>query len=251
MEVLVFGGTSEGRRIAQWLCERGASVTACSATTYGGELLPDDPRIEVLTRPLGHDGMRALIDEHNYACVVDATHPYATRITEHVAEAAAEKDLPYLRLLREGEPEGEWMGAVDTAEAARLANKVEGNILLTTGSKELSVFTDAIDDFETRLYARILPVVSSVEHANELGIPTGHVIAMQGPFSASLNRALIEEFDIACLVTKASGAAGGFWEKVEAARDCGIELIVIHRPTQEDGLSFEEMQEELTRRFDA
>lgn len=72
-----------------------------------------------------------------------------------------------------------------------------------------------------------------------LGIPPRHVIAMQGPFSFELNCALIRDLDIACMVTKASGAAGGFDEKVDAARACGIRLVVLHRPVQEEGVSWE------------
>jgi len=249
MEVLVFGGTSEGRCITEWLAGRGVQVTACSATAYGGDVLAESECITALTQPLGHDGMRALMGEHSYACVVDATHPYATRITEHVAQAAQEKGVPYLRLIREGEPEGDWTGAVDVASAAALANEVQGNILLTTGSKDLATFTAAVEGFQTRLYARVLPVVASVEHANELGIPTSHIIAMQGPFSTEMNCALIHEFDIACLVTKASGKAGGFWEKVEAAKTCGVELIVVNRPTVEEGLNYEQVQQVLVDQY--
>ena len=247
--LLVFGGTTEGREIALWAAARGARVTACSATVYGGIVLGDHERIEALTRPLGHDGMRELMREGGFACVVDATHPYATTITEHVREAAGECGLPYLRLIREGEPEGDWAACADAHEAAALAARVEGRILTTTGSKELGVFTAAIPDFMERLYVRILPVESSLAQATALGIPTSHIIAMQGPFSAELNRALIRELDIACLVTKASGNAGGFWEKVEAARECGTELIVISRPTVEEGLGFEEAKERLVEDF--
>ena len=60
-----------------------------------------------------------------------------------------------------------------------------------------------------------------------------------------MNEALIEEFGIDVVVTKASGTAGGFWEKVEAARACGIELVVIHRPLEEDGLTVDELKREL------
>ena len=69
---------------------------------------------------------------------------------------------------------------------------------------------------------------------------------MQGPFSRELNVALLREFGIGVLVTKASGVAGGFWEKVEAARECGVELVVIHRPVnEEEGCSLEQVEQML------
>ena len=74
---------------------------------------------------------------------------------------------------------------------------------------------------------------------------------MQGPFSQALNEALIDEFDIKCMVTKASGSAGGFMEKVAAAQSRGIDLIVIDRPVTEEGLSLEEVKEELVRTYGA
>ena len=89
----------------------------------------------------------------------------------------------------------------------------------------------------------------SIASADSLGIPLDHIIAMKGPFSKELNSALIRQFDIKMLVTKASGKSGGFWEKVEAARECGVELIVIRRPIQEEGLSLEDAKRELEERF--
>ena len=100
-----------------------------------------------------------------------------------------------------------------------------------------------------RLYVRVLPVLASLEKTAALGIPARHVIAMQGPFSKELNVALIREFGIQTLVTKASGAVGGFWEKIEAAQECGCEAVVIRRPVEEPGLSAEEVREELVARF--
>ena len=181
------------------------------------------------------EDIEALVRERGFSCVVDATHPYAAGITASIAAVAAACDVPVIRVLREGEPDGPWTGVDNPAEAARVVAQSQGNVLLTTGSKDLPLYVEAIPDFAERLYVRILPVVASLAAADELGIPLSHVIAMKGPFSKELNKSLINEFAIKTLVTKASGAAGGFWEKVEAAQECGIDLVVIHRPTDEEG----------------
>jgi precorrin-6x reductase len=145
--------------------------------------------------------------------------------------------------------DGSWTSVADASEAARLLAGTEGNILLTTGSKDLAAFTELIPGFAERLYVRVLPVVSSLERTHELGIPTSHVIAMQGPFSEQMNRVLIDELDIAHLVTKESGTAGGFDEKVRAAQACGIDLVVIERPEDEPGLLLSEAQQLLEDRY--
>ena len=125
----------------------------------------------------------------------------------------------------------------DAQGAARALDELPGNGLLTTGSKELEVFTQ-VRDFASRLYPRMLPMGQAVEKAAALGFPRGHIIAMQGPFSTQLNVALIRQFAIETLVTKDGGGPGGFWEKWQAA---GIRLLVIGRPEEQGGACYEEV----------
>ena len=249
-EVLVFGGTTEGREIAGWLSARGTcSVVVSSLTEYGGSLVEGLPNVESLTGRMLPDAMEHLMRDRAFACVVDATHPYAAGVSASIAASCEASGTPRLRVLREGEPEGPWAGVADAVEAAQLVAGRAGNVLLTTGSNDLPIYVEAIDDYQERVYARILPMEKSIASADSLGIPLDHIIAMKGPFSKELNSALIRQFDIKMLVTKASGKSGGFWEKVDAARECGVELIVIRRPIQEEGLSLEDAKRELETRF--
>ena len=237
----MFGGTTEGRDIAAWLGERDTcAVFVSSLTEYGGTRVEGFPNVVPLTGRMLPERMEALMREHAFACVVDATHPYAVNVSASIASATDSCGIPLLRILREGEPQGPWIGVDDTRAAARHIAQREGPVLLTTGSKELPIYVEEVADFADRLFPRILPVASSIAQAKDLDIPTSHIIAMQGPFSKELNVALIHEFGIRTLVTKASGKAGGFWEKVEAAQECGIELVVIHRPHgDEEGIDME------------
>ncbi len=249
-EVLVFGGTTEGREIAGWLSARGTcSVVVSSLTEYGGSLVEGLPNVESLTGRMLPDAMKQLMRTRTFTCVVDATHPYAAGVSTSIATACENTSTSLLRVIREGEPEGPWIGVSDATEAAQLVASRTGNVLLTTGSNDLSIYVAAVDDYQERLYARILPMEKSIVNADSLGIPLDHIIAMKGPFSKELNCALIRQFDIKALVTKASGKSGGFWEKVEAARECGAELIVIRRPIQEEGLSLEDAKRELETQF--
>lgn len=248
--VLVFGGTSEGRELAEWLGARGAcNVVVSSLTEYGGSLVENLPNVESITGRMLPETMEELMGGRAFACVIDATHPYAAGVSASIASAAGACNVPVVRVLREGEPEGPWESAGDAEEAARIVARKAGAVLLTTGSKDLPAYVGAVDDFAERLYVRILPVASSLAAASDLGIPTSHVIAMQGPFSKELNVALIREFAIRTLVTKASGAAGGFWEKVEAAQECGVDLVVIRRPAEEEGLDIDEARRVLESEF--
>lgn len=243
MKVLLFGGTREGRDLAGWLSEQGMSVTASVATKYGAEMLSALNNITVHTGRLNAGGITKWLERERFDCVVDATHPYAVLATKHIAAAAEAAQIPCLRLVRDGNVTGSWIEAGDMAHAAVLADEIPGNILLTTGSKELNHFAGPA--LRGRSYPRVLPDITSLERCLTLGFPGANIICMQGPFSRELNAALIHARDIRVLITKASGTAGGFWEKVTASEETGCSLIVIGRPAQETGFTPEEIKRAL------
>ena len=243
MEVLLFGGTAEGRELALWLAERGWQVYLCVATDYGAQLIPQHPNIVLSARRLTEEEMEALMAGHPFACVVDATHPYAVEVTENIRSAACKTGLPYRRLVRQSDREDGCLKAESMAQAARRLEELPGNILLTTGSKELDAF--ARSGLVERCYPRVLPTLDSLGRCLELGFPPKNIICMQGPFSKELNVALLKQYDIKTLVTKDTGGYGGFREKAEAAREAGAALLVVERPRDETGDTLEEIQARL------
>lgn len=249
-KLCVFAGTTEGRELVEFLSGQPVSVTACVATEYGETLLPSAENLTVSARRLTEEEMKSLFALERFDLVVDATHPYASAVTENIAAACAATGTEYLRLLRSGcfIPE-DAVFAADISEAVEYLNTMEGNILLTTGSKELGRFT-AIRDFENRVYARVLPMEDSLRLCREAGLKSAHILAMQGPFSVELNVAMLKSVGAAYLVTKDSGSPGGFEEKIAAAREAGAGLVVIGRPPQKDGLGLEETLSRLCRRFE-
>ena len=261
VEVLVFGGTTEGRLLVEWLDARGTcDIVVCTATAYGAVLVAGGRRVHTLTGPLSADDKHRLLEAHDFACIVDATHPYAQHISESVADLARERSLELVRIVREEGADtaadqdatsdtAPWISVASPAAAARHLAATTGNILLTTGSNDLDTFVRAIPDFTERLYVRILPVERSLARTVAAGIPPRHVVAMQGPFSTQLNVALIRELAIEHLVTKRSGRAGGFDEKLAAAQACGIELVVVERPCAEEGVSLDEAKRRLEMRY--
>lgn len=241
--IVLFAGTSEGRRLAQACAAAGRETLVCVATEYGERILPEHPALHVHQGRLDEPAMLAFLQDAHASCVVDATHPHAIRVSDTIRRVCGRLDLRCIRLLREQEtalPSDPRIHVVgDAAQAARLAQQMSGNIFLTTGAKELPVFAEEITDKE-RFFLRVLPVQEALAACADCGVSGKHVIAMQGAFTAELNRAMYDYADAKILVTKESGAAGGFLAKLTPALERGMECIVIQRPA-ERGCSYDEV----------
>lgn len=240
MNILLFGGTTEGRELSRQLAAEGAEVTVCVATDYGREEQGDFPGVTVLTGRKDVPEMAQLLQ--NQDLCIDATHPYAVAATENIRAACETAGTPYRRLLRDGSA---YQGVtVDSAqEAAAYLKTHPGRVLLATGAKELSAFAVLGPE---RLYPRVLPSHEGIAACEAAGVPHRNIIAMQGPFTQALNEAVLRQFGILYLVTKDGGKAGGFAEKAAAAERVGAELIVIRRKP-EAGSSYAAILEECRR----
>ena len=184
--------------------------------------------------------LEAVIRQGGYRWVVDATHPYATQAGENIRRACEAVGVPLLRLSRQLDRPMEGAIAVPDAQAAaQLLNQMEGKAFLTTGSKELPIFTQ-VEDFAQRLYPRVLPLPAVVEECLRLGYLPAHIIAMQGPFSQEFNAALLRQTGCSILVTKNTGGPGGFAEKLSAAQEVGAQVMVISPPVGREGMTLEE-----------
>ncbi len=246
-EVLIFAGTTEGRRLAETLSRSGIVCTVCVATEYGFQMMPRRDEIKVLQGRLDESQMRELMGQEgrqSFCAVVDATHPFAVEVSANVKKSAQACGLSYLRLKRDtgcaGPGENGVFWLPDSASCAERLLDAEGNILLTTGSKELGVYC-AEESLRKRLYVRVLPGRESLELCERAGIGGSRILALQGPFSKEFNLAVIRQYQIRHLVTKESGSAGGFEEKLQAAAEAGICTWVIGNPEREGGLSFAEV----------
>ena len=234
MRIVLFSGTTEGRALSRELAALGAEVAVCVATGYGREQQGQAPGITVHTGPLDAEGMAAVLK--GAALCIDATHPYAVLATANIRAAAEVAGVSYRRLSRRLSPLPPGSVAVKNAEeAVRYLRDTEGNVLLTTGSKDLPAFS-ALGG--ARLYPRVLPSAESLAACERAGISRRNIIAMQGPFSRELNIALIRQFSIRHLVTKDAGETGGFGEKAAAAAEAGVVLVVL-RPPEDRGEGYD------------
>ena len=248
-EILIFAGTTEGRKLSESLAASGINHTLCVATEYGEIVLKENSFMTVHRGRMDEEQIREFIQNGKFEAVVDATHPYANIVTNNIKSAMEEMNIPYLRLKRElnTSQKEENVTYFETNEAcAKELEEIQGNILLTTGSKELKKYCVS-EDVKSRLFVRVLPGMESLSLCMEQGIKGKQIIAMQGPFTTEMNEAMIRQYGISCLITKQSGTSGGYYEKLEAAKKTGISVFVIGHPGEDAGYSFHEVCNELEK----
>ena len=252
-KIFLFSGTSEGRTISEALSRALVYHTVFVATEYGKMVMQPSEYAKVEEGRLSFEDMVSLFEIEKPDLIVDATHPFATEVTENIRRACG--DIEYLRVDDRyfGDDRTfchqENFSVTDTQSAIEYLKSTSGNILLTTGVKTLPSYM-AEDVIKDRIYARILPSMESLSMALETGIKPGHIIAQEGPFTVESNEALISQYDIKLLVTKNSGGRGGFIEKLTACENKGIEAVVInpqHNPKLEnEGISVRDVIKRIT-----
>ena len=215
--VLVLGGTGEARRLAEALADTAdvRVVTSLAGRVSSPHLPPGEVRIGGFDSV---EGLTAWLRAEHVDAVVDATHPFAARITASAAAATSALGLPFLVLRRPGwrEVDGDdWRWVDSVADAAALLPSVGARALITIGRQELAPFTRIGDMW---LLAR------SIEQPN---VPIRTVLA-RGPFTVESELALLREHRIDVLVTKDSG---GDDAKLVAARRLGVPVVIVRRPS--------------------
>ncbi|MBQ7703370.1 MAG: precorrin-6A reductase [Firmicutes bacterium] len=243
----VFAGTYEGRMIASHVLDNGMedAVDFFVATEYGQEILQNMGSLNVIEGRLDEQEMEKVFKEAGYQLVIDATHPYADQVSSNIFAAAENAGMEYLRLVRKDLLPSEYEDIKDKVvfadsveTAVKLLDEISGRVFLTTGSKDLHRFSKA-EGFSERFTARVLPSVESVRLCEEAGLKQPNIICMQGPFSLEMNLATMRQFGCETLVTKSTGKAGGFADKLDCAR-AGYRVLVIRRPSEEEGASLED-----------
>ena len=230
-KVLVFAGTTEGRELAELLADSNIKCSVCVATDYALELM-NDKRLDVNCGRLTEEEMEVLMRDGKFDVVVDATHPYAQIVSQNVRQAADKESISLIRLRRSTESAEEGFVSFKTHEECSAWLSLQtGNILLTTGSKDLGSYAKN-ETIKNRLFVRVLPGEESIRLCTANGITGRQIIAMQGPFSAQMNECILREYSIDWMVTKISGHAGGFEEKIEAAKKAGVGICAILPPTE-------------------
>ncbi|MFI6644943.1 cobalt-precorrin-6A reductase [Streptomyces sp. NPDC050504] len=241
MHVLILGGTTEGRRLAELLhATPGTRVTSSLAGRVAAPRLPPgEVRVGGFGGP---DGLAAWLREHRVDALVDATHPFAREMSFNAAAAAATAHVPLLALRRPGwvPVEGDdWHPVGSLEEAARVLPGLGRRVFLTTGRMGLAAFAD-LDD--------LWFLMRSVDAPDGPCPARMEVLLDRGPFAPEGERELLARHRIDVLVTKDSGGAATA-PKLGAAREAGIPVVVVTRPPVPDGVPTAATPEEAAARL--
>ncbi|MBB5155601.1 cobalt-precorrin-6A reductase [Saccharopolyspora phatthalungensis] len=221
--VLILGGTSEGRKLAERLDEQAdLHVTSSLAgRVRKPQLPPGEVRVGGFGGP---DGLADWLRRERVGAVVDATHPFARTITDNAVAAAEQAGCPLLVLRRPAWQPGigdDWRSVPSLAEAAALLPELGERIFLTTGRQGLAHFA-ALD---LRFLVRTVdPPEPPLPRRTE-------VLLARGPFTVHDELALLREHDIDVVVTKNSGGAMTS-AKLTAARELRLPVVMVQRPPQ-------------------
>lgn len=229
-KIFVISGTFDGRLLIEWLLEKGYPITASVATELGASYLKSYSGLFVHTGRMNQEDLVSFLKENNFDLVIDASHPYAEEISRNGMAAAEFIGIPYARLERKKIAfTGNWKLVSSYEEAVSVLNQTQGSILLTTGTNRLSEF-QKVKQYQQRIFVRTLNQEEAREKCLKLGFQKEKILCMDGPFTAEENLRQIKQHQICVLVTKDSGKTGGTEEKVKAAEEAGILLLVIGRP---------------------
>ena len=279
INIIIFGGTTEGRLLSEYAAELKQHVYVSVTTDYGEQLLKESEYLHVLKDRMDVHKMEKFFAGNGIQIIIDATHPFAKEVTKNIKKVAEKKGLHYYRVVREktdvlqdsenrsfgtlsysqcssdnieklnndnsrgseqisSNGDIHWFNSLE--EITEFLNRNDGDIFVTTGSKEIQKIAEIKGAYQ-RCVLRILDVPEIVEECCKMGFDRERVIAKRGPFRYEENIRDFEKYHCRYLVTKESGKAGGFTEKLKAAKQLGMEVLVIKRPPEE-GISLEEMK---------
>jgi precorrin-6A/cobalt-precorrin-6A reductase len=235
--ILVLGGTGEARELANALDAQGIAVLSSLAGRVSNPRLPrGEVRVGGFGGPAAFAGW---LREQRITAVVDATHPFAERISASAAEACPQAGVPLLRLERPGwsERRGDlWQRVPDLAGAAGAIPKLGRRVLLTTGRQGLAAFATVADAWF---------LIRCVEPPDAPLPPSHDLLLDRGPYTVAGELALIDRHAIDLVVTKDSG--GRLTEaKLDAARERRLPVIVVQRPARPDAETVRTVAEALS-----
>lgn len=222
-KILILGGTTEARQVAGAFAARGDCDVVLSLA--GRTEHPAAQGVPVRVGGFGGaEGLAAHLKENAVGLLVDATHPYAARISANAAEAARLADVPILALGRPGweRMDGDrWTEVDDVAGAVRALGAAPRHAFLSLGRQEVHAFEAAPQ------HRYLVRSVDPVEPP--LALPDLETILARGPFETADELALLERHGIDAVVSKNSGGAATYG-KIAAARALGVEVVMVRRP---------------------
>jgi precorrin-6A/cobalt-precorrin-6A reductase len=223
MRILILGGTTEARALAEALRPRAEFRVTVSLAGRTAAPLPQGAPVRRGGFG-GAEGLARYLKDENVDALIDATHPYAAAISANAARAAADTGVMLLALKRppwtklDGD---DWIEVENVEGAVRALGNKPKRVFLALGRNELGPFAEAPQ------HSYLIRSVDPVDPP--LAVPDATYITARGPFSASEDRALLARHRIDAIVAKNSGGAATY-AKIEAARALGLPVIMLKRP---------------------
>ncbi len=226
--VLILGGTGEAFVLAQILDKAGgfAIISSLAGRTRTPTIPPG------LLRSGGFGGVTGLLKylrDEAIEAVVDATHPYAARISNSAAKACKTLNLPHVQLVRpawQKQAEDHWISVASVVDATEsLRESGFERIFLTIGRQELKPFATMKDRWF------LLRVID--EPKTPLGLENCEIVLGRGPFDTDAEAKLMKQHRVDAIVTKNSGGTATYG-KIEAARRLKLPVVVVQRPAAEE-----------------
>lgn len=244
--ILVIGGTQDAYELASCINKELGNVILSLATEYGYSIYSKGFEGITVYGRKNKEKFKAFILDKAINTVVDGSHPYAIEVSQNAEKACYELNIQYVRYERPATRinYSNIIFCHSFKEAGIIADGLKGNILLTTGSKNIEEIVLHIRE-RNRIRARVLPVSESILKLEAIGLNADNIIAMKGPFSVEMNYLMMKEFDISIMICKDSGTAGGINEKLKAAHRAGVKVIMVDRPKSIQGKSIPTINEVL------
>jgi precorrin-6A/cobalt-precorrin-6A reductase len=233
--ILILGGTTEARGLANRLIDAGCDVVTSLA---GVTQAPHLPKGEVRRGGFGGaSGLAAYLRAGGFGALIDATHPFAAQISRHAAAAAKACDLAFYRLERPAwvaEEGDRWIGVASVAAAAAVL-PAGARVFLTIGRKEVAPFLARAD---------LTGIMRMIEAPDEMPPPQWRLVLARPPFAAAGERELMSQGRITHAVSKNAGGAETR-AKLVAARELKIPVVMIARPQKPEAISLASAEDAL------
>jgi len=213
--ILVFGGTTEGRKAVEVLEEGGNAFFYSTKTGEQDITLHHGQRID---GALDEKAMRAFCQEHGIQLMVDAAHPFASRLHQTIVRVAEDLHIPVIRYERIYPPRDSDITWIDNYQ--QIPTDIH-SLLATTGVQSISRLK-WLEEQGVKVFYRILNRESSIELAHQQGASDNQLCYYEDAKEIPINAEAI--------LLKESGISGGFPEKVEAAKAKGMRIIALKRP---------------------
>lgn len=242
----LFLGTSEGRTILKQLNDFTDNIYLSAATEYGGESLKDCHYKHLNTSPLTQEEMEKVIDTQGISIIIDATHPYATLVTDNLIAASKAKGVLFVRYDRPSVVKQYLLNpniilVNQYEDLKKHLRGIQGIIMNTTGSNNVEKLEEM--NLPNPMVHKVLPTKEVLTKLYNLGIPLRNIVAICGGGSKEFNKALFKEYDAKAIILKDSGKQGKTEEKIEAALELGVKAYIIKRDKRQYENAFDKEED--------